>query len=337
MTNRVTPSFSPSAVQMLQETALRRKLHSELAELGGHLRASQLKDTFTEFARKWHAHFLDALNSATTEEDVLDQFLDLLDKALRDPLSNMPLGEDALLGNDNRIYDPHSLAFFLFNAPQEKYFHSEDFSTYLHPLIFYFVRWIDSYRERPRIAFIDDSCSKLKEKNLLPEIPSERSHQETKLRERLARSRLPGRYDERITAVFRAVERTLEAHTEDALAKIERIRAEEAQVKRGLEEHIASSEKRIKALEDANEELKHDLERLEREMKLVALNERKLALAINECQLILEKAKKSSAGGFFGCLGLAALCVLATWGFGSGVVLFPVGSKGVGLQVSLAI
>lgn len=333
--NKVT-AISP----LVAQTALRRKLSVELSMLGDHLSALTLSDQLTNLLRKWHTSFLDSLRTGCNEKTMLCHYCELLDRILRDPIVQMPLGEDALLGTDGKTYDAHALAVFLTYVPKVT------FTTSLHPLVYHFVRWLKEYcHDRPRIREVDAQYDHLKAQGRCPEIPTERAARMARLKERagVPRAEIEAIRTEalqQVEAVFERIDKRLDAHAETCLAELHAIPEEEAHVLQKLKEEIVLHGEKLEELKRTNEGLKEELNALDRKLSQVEGDDRRLGIAINECQQALAKEQGSSFGGILAAVGVIAGCCAASFLVSSlfsevSVTIHPIGYGGFGAQISI--
>jgi hypothetical protein len=135
---------------LVHETANRRKIFSELAEINAlHLRHAAFTDHMSRAIRQWTVDFLFALR-ARDENEVAPIYREMMQELLRDALTQTPLDENAILGSDGETYSSLSYAIYTQHAPEQLRQRSplhpeqEGFTVQPHPIARHMVRWLQS-------------------------------------------------------------------------------------------------------------------------------------------------------------------------------------------------
>lgn len=143
---------SISYVNMLKDSAPRRKLQAELAGIGKQLAQEQMRDSLSLAIANWHSRFVNAVNRSNDLEDTRATYISLLQEILVDDVREVPLDERALLGSDGHTYSFMSYTLYQCTAPAEfrgrSPFNPRDssaFTTSPHHNAAHMVRWLQRY------------------------------------------------------------------------------------------------------------------------------------------------------------------------------------------------
>ncbi len=115
----VGESSSSSLSTAFKGDALRRKLQTDLKEIGKTLFSVTDGDRLTDALQRWHKDFLSAVRREDDVESVERFFIFAAQETLLDAIAHVPLDEEALLGNDGRVYSRKSLIVHFFKYPPD--------------------------------------------------------------------------------------------------------------------------------------------------------------------------------------------------------------------------
>jgi hypothetical protein len=153
---------APAAVQMhmpepmavdapppLPPGALRRQLRAELEGIERVLAESPFHDEKTELIRAWRQRFVEALRLVPNEEEVLQEYIPLMQRLLCNPGGRVPLDEDAVLGSDGRTYGQMyldvyraSVAAAYRNRSPVEHNNPRELAPTPHPVVRHMIGWL---------------------------------------------------------------------------------------------------------------------------------------------------------------------------------------------------
>lgn len=131
---------------------LRRRVFAEIAGITKQLEGSGLNDELTGLIQNWKKSFKTSLANYRNTQQVINQFVRLMQELLKDPLSNAPLDQNSVLGSDGRTYGDMSLSLHLNSVPAAYKNRSpldpnnqSVFTTVPHSNVQYMVSWLESH------------------------------------------------------------------------------------------------------------------------------------------------------------------------------------------------
>jgi hypothetical protein len=174
-----TGVYPTASHTVLQETALRRQIHAELTALRDALHTCPLDDPLTQELRRWLTGFTAAMRLRADAQEVLQTWIALLQRVLRDPLTQTPLDENPLLGSDGYTYGNLSLSVFLSTAPEERRHrspihpdHPAVFTTRPHDAARTLIRWLQRHGAHEHSQELESAYRALAERAELVPLPT---------------------------------------------------------------------------------------------------------------------------------------------------------------------
>ena len=143
-------------IPLVYQGRLRRQYTVELLDIHAcvvQALQSGLHDTMTHLIDNWQHGFRYALRTNANEHEVGAYYISLLQQILRDPISDEPLNENAVLGSDGNTYSPISLNVFFLSLPdiyrnrsplELEFENPAPFVTYPHPhpVVSHLIGWL---------------------------------------------------------------------------------------------------------------------------------------------------------------------------------------------------
>lgn len=149
MITLVNSPIQAAAHPDIYETALRRQLQVELTRIKDLLDGSLLGDEKTQQIRLWQERFFLSLRLNIDVQAIQDEFIGLLQEILVDPIAQVPLDEEAVLGSDGITYGGMSLTVYIHSVSEElrqrSPLNSQNPATFLsspHPIVRHMIRWL---------------------------------------------------------------------------------------------------------------------------------------------------------------------------------------------------
>jgi len=169
----------------VHDTGIRRRLVHELSELDRVIKRLNFTDEKTGQIKNWHSSFSNALRSYRNENEVLAEYIRLLQEILIDPMTQAPLDKRSVLGNtanDKNTYSWLTLTVY-WEATSEVYRRRSPldpenptpFSFTPHLVVHAFLEWLESHDALLVSRELEEAAQRI----ILESSPQERVTEET--------------------------------------------------------------------------------------------------------------------------------------------------------------
>lgn len=358
----------PMVAPILLETALIRKLRSEVAAMKTLLNESQMDDELTEGIREWYFLYAEALTTNRNTQAVYERFLGLMQKILIDPITHTPLDMDAVLGSDGRTYGKKQLRIYLSSLPprsKEEPIRSplnpNDVTPFTaeqtpHPIVSYFVRWLSLHGSLHLSEEVNKKFRELEIGDKLPKVPSSAAERiRLIMKENAERNRL-------IFEESKKRHSDIEVETKSMKGKVKELFKP---VQDGIKDLAITSLDRINAIKENNKKQIKHLKEASKKLgdEIVVLEKRigevttilatvdsgiseterenlQLELAGDKLEKSIKQRKQSWMDGFLGAAVMITACIVVNYLIPGGSSIsgsFVPSSKKILFNVSIAI
>lgn len=305
----------PIEERSLKETAPRRQLKAELADIKKMLAESKLNDALTKNLRVWCTCFCYYLGLEETADRAIKEYIPILREMLIDPLTLKPLGDEPLLGSDGRTYSKMSLTMYYSGVPEQYRKRSPKdpnnetpFTWEVHPVAKRLIKWLTDQGEYKPSQQEVRQYRELATSSKAPNIPSaanataERIQRLRAIQAERAREERKDDGRERIAAAEREAERMVTAAYAPVHARIEqvadqnmqRVQANQARTQESfvaIEREIERLNREVENLRKGNEELNAQINRTQATLSQSVKNTHQLERDINDAKRELAERK----------------------------------------------
>ncbi len=317
----------------LRDTGPRRALQAELAAVRNEIRYFNSNDEISREIDIWERNFTEALNVPNINAAaVLQAYIYLLQQILTDTITDTPLDDKALLGTDGRTYGYKHLCIHL-NKVSEHYRNrspinpdsKDKFSTKEHLLASYMIGWLARHNAKIESEEINRAFENLKPDQVQLIIPNEKNDRIRRVVEmQLQKDKEALRYE--------SLRRDIQQQHIVLLDRLfipfyERIQGFNTEVQGRLaniaERDTQECDQINKKLEQLAEEIRGDQEKIETldarisylgdEISEAGRNDLIIQRRIIEVDKAIKERKKNKWGTILKCVGMAAVCCVATW------------------------
>lgn len=320
---------------------LRRTLFGFVDHIGDILADSPLDDAMTRDIRIWHQNFFEAVKLKNVDlEEVLNTFLDLLEKILIVPVYNFPLDEESMLGSDGHVYGNKFLCVHRYRS--EPPFNQCSpllrdpeipFTVEPHLIVRKLVCWLKQYRPFFGSAVIEEEYNAIPKE--APPVIQEKAVLSAKSRTRMARiqkiqqqqaarrreaeERESARM-EKMDAIEDIVDEVIDRQLAPFREYIVESHAAADQKLDAIGEHIDVLREQYNKLDEDLVILDRDIGNLKKELKetgdivsSVKADNIRLQVSIKETEQAIKDRDKGILGELLKAAAIIAVCWFASW------------------------
>lgn len=329
---------------------LRRIINADLLAI--HDLLNDQEDHLSQELSSWQAQFVSAMQSPN-ENEVIRNFLVLLEQILIDPITEAPLDDTALLATDGYTYDPKSLIVFLsdmqgedrLRSPMNRENSDSFYTVSVHPAVSYLTNWIRTYQTHfelhPRLypQVILNSYNELASANRLIQLPTASNYRliEIRLRHRLREERIALEEEERRQELQAQTERMAgerelifnlamqqseEGNRQD-WEQLTLIRSQDIAIARESQRNLNDFSHLLRNAQERIANLQHETENIEQSIVIAERNDAILNQALAQTREAMKKAKKKRRKKLMQTIAIAGICALATIASGGAITAVP--------------
>jgi len=315
-----------------------RKQRLEVDWINDIIEKNQMQDSLSMDVKDIWQNKFQPLIKTDNEQEIIQTFIPLLQELLYDHFFNVPLNEDAVLGNDGHVYNSYSLKILqsvLSKEYQERSPRDLDnpaiFKTQPHSFVKECIHFLKRWGSYTHPSDLEDKYKRLlilqyeekqkesiqKRSDYLAKIKQNRDAQQRKydenlqkLTDHIARANLEISNDIRET--FQEINEEQNRFKELQIKCINDMKGQVANRVQEVSQEIEHLEKTIEELSKKRQQLSNKLDKGKEDMKQVHRENTQLQHAINETRLIIAQRKKSSRLNLKTTLLIVAGCVAAT-------------------------
>lgn len=337
----------------LMETSLRRRMRADLSALNDLLNDRQTNDEMTNLIRLWHQNFIMAISLKADDQEILSEFIKLLQEMLIDPLFHAPLDENAYLGTDGHVYGEMSYEVWKHSAQEEHKNCSPMnplsgilFTKVPHPIVRHLIQWLKNYNALLHSEDLERNYQHLQVQKRMKKIErlknrKEQLHQEKVNKRQEADKRIQDLANElsvEILQPFKALHDEVKGHSDRISEKIEEINTQDERDRSDLTKALTEVESKIKKLKIEIHAQREKIQEVNGDISEAKKTNIELQLAIDCTRKAIEKQKKGWILGVLKIAGVIGASGLATWGITAAIGSLPsvaVLPSGNGAQLSV--
>lgn len=333
---------SSQANQMLFDSVsiLRRRLRSELSTLRTQITQSGAQDELSTLLLNWINRFEGSLGNQNLD-DTKNRFIELLKEILVDPF-NVPLDEDAVLGNDGHTYGKKNLVLY-FNMVEAAIRNRSPlnpndatvFTVDSHPHVRRMIDWIRTHSTYVTSAVVTNRYQALQTSQLrvftYEDIRQSNPNRERirlqiiRVRERnLTLNANVAAVQQQYTALSAQISETFSfvdlrttQFAQSTLNQLQNIENEMTQQNNQLSQAIQTLDNEISQLEKQSQDLQSQIKNTQTNLTQAQKESKELEQNIIDVQTEIKKRKRNNLKKVLKVAAIIGVCILATWALGS--------------------